>query len=784
MGTPGFADDGDDDGGYNDFGTYHYDSNGFQDIEGKTKTLHLNLKTTYQPSWGGREAFREFYQNWSTEFKESKTTIEIRAVNKGVLMGYILYKWDKYQTGTLELVNFNASLRKDHLALGATAKKDDDTQSGQFGEGLKLAILVFLRNPQNNAVRMKTSSVTLNFKLDQEGNLVCTVTKHDKEKVRVNMAKERDRIAKKERRQFKANTWEDVSLEIGFSRSVKTETGERQKTPKISLQDFKDWLTITLDINPPTDIIQTFAGDLILDPAYKGKTYLKGLLLPNGSASGKPFQFGYNFLDGETDRDRGRVTDPSDEARAIAGIWGAASNAIPDSSSINRVTVEYTNLLMTKFTEPTISANVHSAAEHIWRSTAVKVWKYMLSQHSHEESQSHPFYYCPGKEPEGAKVIRECIKREPVPLDRTLWGVFRKFGLCRTSHEERRKRFQEAEQSVLPSTCFAQHIVRSLEACLASDPATAGKIIIFVQAHDTGVDVIYSNLDTTWKVSDKWLNYAGAHEHAPCVLSPADSEFQTNGGLSEVFWCDHAISSLYRVMIDQLLGADIVGGRFRELRMRLESIATIQISQMAKGVQVAPTSQPGELKVTWKSAEQADIYSAESPQETLVILHRKDTCAEKATLKLFEEDASKCQCLSLSVPHSCRKALFNGLEETLEYFPMICRAEQGAFFAVPPPAVRPIARMKNSIPLLSSLALVVDDDAFLGSYSDSDTDDTELDIPSPVGSSLESSMVVGGTPRKIPALKAPPTSLVANEESAVSPNTTWSKCTIHEQTHL
>jgi hypothetical protein len=83
-------------------------------------------------------------------------------------------------------------------------------------------------------------------------------------------------------RELKVNLWEDVSVKIG---KVHGSQGT-----KIELTDFKDWLQGSLHLDRPTKIIQTARGAVILDPGFRGRIYLKSLLLETNSV--KEWRFG------------------------------------------------------------------------------------------------------------------------------------------------------------------------------------------------------------------------------------------------------------------------------------------------------------------------------------------------------------------------------------------------------------------------------------------------------------------------------------------------------------
>ncbi|ORX89686.1 hypothetical protein BCR34DRAFT_440739, partial [Clohesyomyces aquaticus] len=83
----------------------------------------------------------------------------------------------------------------------------------------------------------------------------------------------------------------------------------------------------TLEIQAPKTVTRTSRGDIIMDDDHKNKLYLRGLLLPHGSAALKPLHFGYNFLEGENGRDRESLGSGLDEVRRINKIWATAIRA-------------------------------------------------------------------------------------------------------------------------------------------------------------------------------------------------------------------------------------------------------------------------------------------------------------------------------------------------------------------------------------------------------------------------------------------------------------------------
>jgi hypothetical protein len=67
---------------------------------------------------------------------------------------------------------------------------------------------------------------------------------------------------------------------------------------------------------PPSKIRRTRHGSLVLDHQFRGRIYLKSLLLECVSAT--PFKFCYNFYRGQVNRTRPRLHSPREEAQTLA----------------------------------------------------------------------------------------------------------------------------------------------------------------------------------------------------------------------------------------------------------------------------------------------------------------------------------------------------------------------------------------------------------------------------------------------------------------------------------
>jgi len=256
------------------------------------------------------------------------------------------------------LTNFNASLEIRHIRNGGTSKADDLQQTGQFGEGLCVAALVFLR--KGHSVQIKSSGFSWNFGLDEKaGEMFCILK----------------RLERNTTSSLEADPFKDVAVYIAF----------QSKKPKIRQVDYDSWMNEILDMNPPTDIKETDYGDLILDKGFENCFYYQGLRLSGGSSRGLPHSYGYNFISGELGRERRYIEDPKQELGSVFNIWGAAIEEDPG------LVAKYTELLLEKVN---MTGDVMLAGFNITlkMQTAAKVWVHMLTINRDGEGRK-PFYY-------------------------------------------------------------------------------------------------------------------------------------------------------------------------------------------------------------------------------------------------------------------------------------------------------------------------------------------------------------------------------------------------------
>jgi hypothetical protein len=271
---------------------------------------------------------RSFHINlthFRTEITDQKRVILVKAFQSGSdqLLGFILFKYTKegYCIGGLKIANFNAALEYGSLGTGATSKAADSNQSGQHGEGMKLSALIFRRNDYN--YRIESSSFKWNF-IFKNGEFACRLTRMGIK----TLDKLKDKENGKPRTEI-SQPWENVCVVIGAPGKARKIDGDEVQGERLHVKQFRIMLEVTLDINPPKKIVRTPHGDLIRDPKYQGKMYLRQLLLPSGGARGTDYTYGYNFLNGAIDRDRESLGDPVEESRSLLSGHLVSAQTIP-----------------------------------------------------------------------------------------------------------------------------------------------------------------------------------------------------------------------------------------------------------------------------------------------------------------------------------------------------------------------------------------------------------------------------------------------------------------------
>lgn len=321
-----------------------------------------------------RRDFQPFYEN-----KRDCISIIVRGPSGphgcNQALGFIKYE---KKAGRVILANSCASLRPDDLQLGQTSKEGSSCLAGCRGEGLKLAAMVMSRNGYK--VHMAAGGCDWSFRAPgpTRSQFSCVIRPSR------NAISSLHTDPTSDMAQLHSHVERDVAVTIGPERN--------RKRDKISLELFKKWLGATLDIRGfsyPSHIIETEAGDIILDAPFHGKVFYKGILLSGPVSETESFRLGYNFSAGTVNRDRQRLVDKQEEANMVRRIWETAIDQQKESPL-----PIYVNLLRNFPRAPDVAL-----AERLLEApTRSLIWKHLL-----QEANGERFYY---NEASHAKVSR------------------------------------------------------------------------------------------------------------------------------------------------------------------------------------------------------------------------------------------------------------------------------------------------------------------------------------------------------------------------------------------
>jgi hypothetical protein len=261
-------------------------------------------------------------------------------------LGYIRYNGRKANdaddaavVGTIDITNRFGTLKPRHLDFGRTTKDKDENQAGAHGEGLKVALIVLMRKPQNHGIRCLSGGFNWKFNFTNYGRLVARLHRMSPQAIQRVKEQSRAQSLKPEALLlYGTNPKSDVQFLIGETGAGRDGSGEKVRRSPVKLEDFEAWTKAALFLQDAGDgaIISTDAGDLLRGERLRGHIYLKGLLLnesvPERSASitNQPLKFGYNFSSGHTNRERQSVGGAKEEAKAIFDIWSKVLEVRPE----------------------------------------------------------------------------------------------------------------------------------------------------------------------------------------------------------------------------------------------------------------------------------------------------------------------------------------------------------------------------------------------------------------------------------------------------------------------
>jgi hypothetical protein len=280
---------------------------------------------------------------------------------QGRALGFI--KYEKH-SGCVTISNSCAEMGLNVLELGYSSKRFDSNAAGCHREGLKLAALVMVRSGLN--VDLFASRNYWHFGL-LKSHFYYEIKPSDQ-----NSSVGRDPAEDIFRLSFTADR--DITMEI--------RAPPESKKHILSLDDFHGWLAITFDIrglSHPSDILETEAGDLILDPKFHGRVYLNGMRLPCSGSELKQYRFAYNFLHRKVNRDRQILVDRDEEANIVRRIWEAV---------IRKHQVAFLPIYVNLLRNFPNALDIDSAAHFLEPPTKHLIWKHLL-----DEAGDNKFYY-------------------------------------------------------------------------------------------------------------------------------------------------------------------------------------------------------------------------------------------------------------------------------------------------------------------------------------------------------------------------------------------------------
>jgi hypothetical protein len=193
----------------------------------------------------------------------------------------------RFAQGTLYVENQGVKMPPEALYFGGTSKRGGGGGLiGQFGEGLKLALLIFAR--LQIPVRVVNDDETWTPSFEKDAN--------------------------------------DLSSFVITTRSIKSRGMVSVEIPGLDDDAWYQIQQLFLRLMPPVEKIQTTKGTILLDQEYAGRRFSRGVFVDMVRDS----KFGYDFIDLDIGRDRKSYR--QDEAtRRIGEMWAEAARD-PDNA--------------------------------------------------------------------------------------------------------------------------------------------------------------------------------------------------------------------------------------------------------------------------------------------------------------------------------------------------------------------------------------------------------------------------------------------------------------------
>jgi hypothetical protein len=235
------------------------------------KRYELSIKATYLPGWGVFEGVREIVQNAKDAEVQLAAPMNVKFAKR---------RRNGEETGGILITNEGCTLPIQALLIGHTTKEDDSRLIGKFGEGLKFGILALLRLGVEVKIRNGSEvwMPTIDHSKQYNADVLCfDVTTGHKDVRRVQV----EVVGVTEAQ------WTDIKSKLLFLGEMPTHIACQQ-------------------------------GEIITDPRYKGKIFVRGMYVGDRNTA-----FGFNLHDADIDRDRRMVNDVD---QTLSSLYGQAVN--------------------------------------------------------------------------------------------------------------------------------------------------------------------------------------------------------------------------------------------------------------------------------------------------------------------------------------------------------------------------------------------------------------------------------------------------------------------------
>ena len=225
----------------------------------------LTIKADYLPTWGVWQGVRELIQNARDGAIQDEAPFSV-AYKKRRRFGR--------EVGAIVIKNEGTTIPRQALLVGHTTKAERSDLIGQFGEGFKFGLLALIR--AGVEVKIRNGAEVWNPLLVQSATYHTEVLAFD------------------------------VSTGLQFANRIQIEV------VGITDEQWEEIKSKLLFIGKMPKHVECSNGEVLLDPAYKGKMFVKGMFV-----SDTEMMYGYNFKDADIDRDRRMISNRQEKTAEL-----------------------------------------------------------------------------------------------------------------------------------------------------------------------------------------------------------------------------------------------------------------------------------------------------------------------------------------------------------------------------------------------------------------------------------------------------------------------------------